>query len=184
VIAIAMESEAVLRSCRPGRPDVLVLDTTLPGDNTSALLRRVRQKGCDASVVLFGDWTPETAGAARRLECNALVSLYDTTDTFVRSVHYAAEGDTFMSDRVLGLLQIFDTDPETPGSRIERLLTPTERQILRSLAEGGTSKDIARDMFISYRTVQKHRNNIAHKLGLEGPNALMAFAMRHYSGRR
>ncbi len=184
ISAIAMQSDAVVHSCRPGTPEVLVLDTALPGDATAALLRRIRQNGSEAAVVLCGTWSPETAGAARRLECSAILSWFDTPDAFVRAVHYAASGDEYISDDVRAMLLEHDTVPETAGSRLDRLLTPTERQIFRALSENRTSKDIARRMFISYRTVQKHRNNIARKLNLEGSNALMSFAIRFYQGKK
>jgi DNA-binding NarL/FixJ family response regulator len=184
VSAVAGESESVLRSCRAGIPKVIVLDSALPGDDTVALLRRLQQKGCGASVVLFGDWTPQSSTAARRLGSSALLSSYDDTEVFVRAIHFVAAGETYISDHVQAMIAEFESSAEHAGSRIERLLTTTERQILHSLADNQTSKDIAKIMFISYRTVQKHRANIARKLKLEGNNALLAFAVRHFAGRK
>ncbi|MFA6233857.1 MAG: response regulator transcription factor [Bacteroidota bacterium] len=184
VSVVAEESESVLHSCGPGHPDVVVLDITLPGDNTAALMRRLRQKGCQAAIVLFGEWNPESAGSARRLQSRALLSSFDDTDIFVRAVHYAAAGEAFVSDRVLAHIEALELSVESTGGKIDKLLTPTERLILRALAENRTSKEIAREMFISYRTVQKHRNNMVHKLHLDGSHSLLAFALRHFGGKR
>ena len=60
-------------------------------------------------------------------------------------------------------------------------LTPTERQVLKLLSENKTSGQIAEEMFISFRTVQNHRSNIAHKLELAGYNKLFLFALEHKS---
>jgi DNA-binding NarL/FixJ family response regulator len=60
-------------------------------------------------------------------------------------------------------------------------LTPTERKILRMLADYKTSKQIADEMFISPRTVDNHRANITTKLGLRGSHALLKFAIEHKS---
>jgi DNA-binding NarL/FixJ family response regulator len=60
-------------------------------------------------------------------------------------------------------------------------LTPTERQILKLIAEYKTSKEIAAALFISPHTVQTHRKNICVKLELEGNHALMRFALEHKS---
>ncbi|MDT8323244.1 MAG: response regulator, partial [Bacteroidota bacterium] len=60
VTATAQSGDEVLRSCRVGQPDVLVLDMTLPGLSSTALLRRLRQRGCDSAVLLFGTLTPES----------------------------------------------------------------------------------------------------------------------------
>ena len=58
-------------------------------------------------------------------------------------------------------------------------LTPTERRILQLVAAGHTSKDIAEQLFVHYRTVENHRVNIAQKLGLKGHNAVLKFALQH-----
>jgi DNA-binding CsgD family transcriptional regulator len=49
------------------------------------------------------------------------------------------------------------------------------------VAEGHSSKSIATELFIHYRTVENHRNNICQKLELRGPNALFKFAVQHRS---
>ena len=58
-------------------------------------------------------------------------------------------------------------------------LTPAERAVLRLVAEYKTSKQIAEDLFISIRTVERHRSNIAAKLELAGSHALLQFALEH-----
>lgn len=175
---LAGDSDAVLRVSRPGRPDVLLLDTDLPGEATMPLLRRLRQRGYAGPVLLFGDWDEESVHNARRLDVQGMLSIFDDGEEFVRAVHAASAGEQRISRRIRALL-------ETPAGHqaaldaIDERLTPTEQQVLLALAAGRTSREIAGDMFISYRTVQKHRNNMARKLGLEGSNALLAFAVRH-----
>ena len=58
-------------------------------------------------------------------------------------------------------------------------LTPTERKVIRFVAQHKSSREIAAEMFISVRTVEQHRANIAEKLGLRGNNALLRFALEH-----
>ena len=60
-------------------------------------------------------------------------------------------------------------------------LTPTERRVLRAVAGYRGSKDIAAELFLHYRTVENHRTNICRKLGLQGSNALLKFAIEHKS---
>jgi len=64
--------------------------------------------------------------------------------------------------------------------RLEQL-TPAERKILRLIAEGKTSKEVAGELSISYRTVENHRANICAKLGLSGTNSLLRFVLEHRS---
>jgi DNA-binding NarL/FixJ family response regulator len=58
-------------------------------------------------------------------------------------------------------------------------LTPTERRILQLIADHKTSREIAAELFISVRTVERHRLNICDKLNLHGSNALIRFALEN-----
>jgi DNA-binding CsgD family transcriptional regulator len=60
-------------------------------------------------------------------------------------------------------------------------LTPTERHVLRLIADYKTSKEIAEELGISRRTVETHRTNICQKLEIHGSHALMKFALEHKS---
>lgn len=177
------DAESVIRSCSGRIPDVLVLDVMLPGLASVALMRRLCQKGCRAAVVLFGDWTPESAAAAARAGARGLVSARDDTDIFLRAIHAVASGEHYTSSIVRQLLGDTESAPKTGESGIERLLTPTERLILRALADNRTSKEIAGELYISFRTVQKHRSNIVRKLQLDGTNALLTLAVRHFNSQ-
>jgi len=61
------------------------------------------------------------------------------------------------------------------------LLTPTERNILRKIAENKTTKEIAAELYISHKTVENHRANIARKLNLRGSHHLLRFALENKS---
>jgi DNA-binding NarL/FixJ family response regulator len=60
-------------------------------------------------------------------------------------------------------------------------LTAAERQVLRLIAANKTSKEIADELFIAVRTVEKHRANVCEKLELRGSHALLSFALEHKS---
>jgi DNA-binding CsgD family transcriptional regulator len=60
-------------------------------------------------------------------------------------------------------------------------LTPSEKKILRLIADGLSSKEIGDVLSIHYRTVENHRTNMCRKLSIEGANALARFALQHRS---
>jgi DNA-binding NarL/FixJ family response regulator len=60
-------------------------------------------------------------------------------------------------------------------------LTPSERRILSMIAAGKSTRQIAAELYIHYRTVESHRASICHKLDLNGPNTLLRFALEHKS---
>ena len=61
------------------------------------------------------------------------------------------------------------------------VLTPSEKKILRLIADGLSSKEIGDELSIHYRTVENHRTNMCRKLNIEGANALARFALQHRS---
>jgi two-component system response regulator NreC len=70
--------------------------------------------------------------------------------------------------------------PATDGEQAElRLLTAAERRILKLVAHGKTSREIAGECRISPRTVGSHRTHICEKLGVHGTNCLLHFALEH-----
>ena len=101
----------------------------------------------------------------------------------VTAVRTVAEGRKYysaeMTERAMQAAAGVSSGQDSPVSR----LTNAERRILKLIAEGQSSKEIGATLSIHYRTVENHRNNICRKLGLEGSNALLRFALQNKSGR-
>lgn len=96
-------------------------------------------------------------------------------------IRVVAAGHHFISPSISGYLVNRSARSTTLSEQTPSLknLTPTETRILKLIAEHKTSKEIAEQLFISYRTVENHRNSICHKLGIHGSNALIKFAVEH-----
>jgi DNA-binding NarL/FixJ family response regulator len=99
----------------------------------------------------------------------------------VTSIKSVAKGRPYLSPALSALLlnrrrKTEDLEKEQPGLN---LLSPTEKRILKLIAEDKTSKEIANELFISHRTVETHRANICRKLDLHGSLALVKFAVLH-----
>ena len=85
------------------------------------------------------------------------------------------KGSIFISPLFSGQ-QNFNDEKWKHLKEIEKLLTSQERKILSEVGKGKTSKKIASDLNLSYKTIQNHRQNICRKLGLKGRNMLFEFA--------
>ena len=101
----------------------------------------------------------------------------------VAGIKSVARGRHFLSPALSSLLlnrrnRIDELNESHSGMKS---LTPTERKILKFIAEDKTSKEIAAELFISHRTVESHRTNISRKLDLSGNLALVKFAAAHKS---
>ena len=101
----------------------------------------------------------------------------------VRALRAVAEGDLYVTPSLTGHLirrsrqsRVFAE--QAPGLAC---LTSTERHILSLISRDKSSKEIAAELFIHYRTVENHRTSICQKLGLHGHNALFKFALQHKS---
>ena len=102
----------------------------------------------------------------------------------VEGIKTVAAGHPFVTPSLTGFLlqrrrRAKDLAGRQPGLDA---LTATERRILQLIAGGHTSKEIAEQLFVHYRTVENHRVNIAQKLGLQGHNAVLKFALQHKRG--
>ena len=89
----------------------------------------------------------------------------------VSALQTVAEGGTYLSPAVAGRL--------FRGQAPRPVLTPREAEILAALGHGHSSKQIARDLDLSVRTVETHRQSIKRKLGLEGQAELIRYAVEH-----
>jgi DNA-binding NarL/FixJ family response regulator len=108
------------------------------------------------------------------LKDNAVVDLIQCLDAVVRGRMYVSpQIEQYLDDQAAHSM----LNPQLQQQLA--LLSPTEKVILKLIAESKTSAEIAAMLFISPNTVDNHRSNIARKLNLEGKNSLIRFAMQH-----
>ncbi len=165
------------------RPDVAVLDIGMPGSTGIEVARRVRDAALKTAVVLVS-MHREQAIIEAGLEAGA--SGYVVKDgaghELVAAVRAAAAGELYLSPRIAGLV-VSGSRPGggAPGAaRVPAELTARERDVLRLLATGLTSKQIARSLGIGAKTVEVHRATIMKKLGINHVPGLVKYAIVHH----
>ena len=163
-------------------PDVAVLDIEMAGEHATDVARRVRQSAIPVRI-LFLTMHKEESIFNEAIDSGA--TGYVLKDAAARDIAAAiratAAGESYVSPEISSFLlrrvqRSTILREEKPA--LEQL-TPSERRILRLIAQGQTSKEVARELSISYRTVENHRANICAKLGLAGTNSLLRFALEH-----
>jgi two-component system response regulator NreC len=175
VIAETDSLQSVMGHVRTGRPDVLVLDLGMPGygSGIEALSRLIGEARDTRIVVLTMNDDP--AFARRALDNGALgLVLKEMADSDLpAAVRDASRGIRYVSPLLAAKLG--SAKPGTDGDK----LTPREREVLRLIALGHTSVEIAQMLGLSPRTIETHRARIHRKLGLGTRAELVHYALRH-----
>lgn len=178
VLAEAADGDAALALVRQ-QPDadVLVLDLTMPGADGIEVLSAVKMIRPGLRIIILTMHAgKEYVAQAVRGGADAYLLKDSAVQDLVAAVDAVMEGRTYFSpaiqQQMADLLRGEET-PETPT-----LLTSREREVLVWLGRGLSSKDVARELGISVRTVESHRAHLMHKLGVKSMAVLIQVAMR------
>lgn len=180
VVAEAGDGEAALRLAAETRPDIVVLDLSLPGAGGLEVTARLRQSLPDIRVLILSvhDHPEYVLGAVRAGAQGYLRK--DTSPAELREgLRAVARGESYFSPPVARHLTAAvrgDSPAADAGTRLAKL-TPREREVLAGIAAGETSRAIALRLGLSPRTVESHRESLARKLDIKTVAGLTRFAV-------
>lgn len=174
VVAEACDLSAVTRHVHRHVPHVLVLDLQMPNGSSVEMIRRLREQVPDTQiVVLTMELSPLFARQA--LDAGAVGFVRkDMADTELpAAVRAAATGGEYVSPQVTAGLEALRRMSGDDG------LSARETEVLRLIALGHTSGEIASKLHLSRRTVETHRAHLHQKLGLKTRADLVRYALGH-----
>lgn len=173
VVAEAGDSAATLGNVHSHRPDVLVLALSMGNGSGIEAIRRVCEVApATRTVVLTMEDDPVFAQRALAAGANGFVVKDYADAELMRAVRAAANGEEFVSPRVAARLDALHR------SLTDNKLTQREVEVLRLIALGHTSVEIARKLHLSPRTIETHRAHIHKKLGLATRAELVRYSLR------
>lgn len=184
VAAEVGDGESAIQQIKSIKPDVAVVDLNLPKITGLKVVRAVCALPHPPVVVVLTMQADEgTFNAAMDAGAQGYLVKENAVSDVLAGLKAVAAGGVFISPSVAGYLvrrhqRASALKEEKKGLA---LLTPTERRILRLVAENKTNKEIGGELFISHRTVETHRHHMCEKLGLSGNRALLKFAFDHKS---
>lgn len=184
VIGEATDGVRALELVAELHPDVVVLDIGMPGMNGIQVARALREKGVHVAVMILTTYTEEEMFDEAM---DAGVHGYVLKDTaavdILHAIRKVTMGEYYISPSLSGYLvsrsrkaaRLLEEKPSLAT------LTPTERRVLSLIAMNKTSKEIAEELNVSYKTIETHRSNIAAKLNIHGSHSLLKFALENKS---
>ena len=184
IIAELADGETALREIRALKPDVAVLDFDLPGRNGLGIVNELRRLRVTTPIIILTGHRDESLfDEALAAGVRGYLLKDDAATDLLRCLRAVARGETYLSPTFSSYLLRRGQRAEALRQEVRGLdgLSPAERRVLRLIALGKATKEIAEELFLSPATVETHRKNICVKLELHGANKLLAFAIEHRS---
>ena len=182
VIGEAADGRQALGLIQQYQPQIAILDVSMPELGGFEVASELRQSKLNVAIIFLTMHKDKNLfNKALDLGAKGYLLKDSALDEIVDALNAVAQRRPFVSAPLSGyLVQRIDLigllAQHVPGLND---LTPTEKRILKLIANYKTSKEIAEELHIHYRTVDNHRTNISNKLGLQGSHALLKFAVEH-----
>lgn len=165
VISTASNGMQALEAILTLQPDIALLDIDMPLLSGFEVVKMAKDKGVNTHFIMLS-FHKETdyVTQAKALQIQGYLLKEDPFFEIERCIEAVLKGELYFS-------KSFDNtilNNATKGIKQLQLLTPSESTILKLIAQRMATNDIAENLFISARTVEKHRSNIIGKLGIEG----------------
>lgn len=174
VVAEASDGPSALQLAREHKPDLIILDVSMPGGSGLNVLSDLRRDVQGARILILSMHDDaEYIAESVRAGTNGYL-LKDSAATDLRAaVRAVMNGGSFFSSALSRPRVEAIAQQESP-------ITKRERQVLVRVAAGGTNKEIAAALGISHRTVETHRESIARKLGISSVAGQTRYVIEHH----
>lgn len=183
VCGLAANGREAVELAQKTKPDVVVLDMSMPELDGLDVIRLLKKTLPDTEVVVFSAHSSEEmveevfdAGAKSYIEKS------EASQDLVTAIRSLAEHKPFFSTQTSEILFAKFLVPKArlQQSRMELRLTAREREIVRLLAQSSSNKEVATALGISVRTVETHRATLMRKLAVRSVAGLVRYAIRHH----
>ncbi len=177
VVGEASDGHECIEKALESEPDVILMDLVMPGMDGLEATRRIRKKTPKAKVLFLTQYeSKEYVQAAIKAGGHGFIPKKAVGSELLKAISTVVQGDYYLypssvAALVDGYIKSSDADPHDR-------LTGREREILKLIAEGHTSRKISEMLHISLKTVQGHRNKVMKKLNVHNRTELIKYAMR------
>lgn len=172
--------EAVEQTVRV-RPDIVILDMSMPGFSGLEATRRIVERIPDQRILILTMYDSESAfREVLQAGAGGVLLKSDASQDLIRAIEALEQHKTFLTERVARTLSPrFSARTRSGEAAAREPLTSRELEVTRLLAEGKSSKEVAIALNISVKTAQTHRSNIMSKLDIHCISELVLYAARN-----
>ena len=181
VVAEAEDGREAVRLARELHPDVVIMDVSMPDLNGMAATRQILGKSKKVKIIALSMHS-DTLFVSEMLKSGASGYLLKDCafEELREAIHTVIAGNVYLSPAISDVVvddylhRLSKTGPSDSGE----VLTDREREVLQLMAEGKSTKQIARELYISVKTVETHRRQIMNKLNIHTVAELTKYAIR------
>lgn len=179
IVGGAASGEEALRLCRELKPDLLLLDVSMPGLGGLEVLAELRSMDPAPKVIIVSQYTDRAyVMRALKLGAKGYLAKRAMAGELVAGIQAVLEGRTFLDPAVADLVVDAAIHPSQGEEASELgLLTEREREVFKLTAEGRTAKEVAKLLAISVHTAVRHRATLMAKLGVHTRSELVKLAI-------
>lgn len=179
VIAEAEDGSGALRMQRQLQPDIALIDIAMPDMTGIEVVRKIRQFDSQVKIIYLSALnSAEIIQAAFATSANGYLLKDFMLAELEEALNKVAEGEIYLSPRLLHSPPV-EREEEPLEYAGKSLLTARQIEILKGIALGSSTKEIARDLGLSPKTVDFHRTQLMKRLGLHDIASLTLYAVRH-----
>jgi len=179
IIGVAKNGTELIAKARDARPDVIVIDISMPDLNGIDAARKLREEQ-SPSKLLFLSMHADAPLVTEAFRAGALgyVLKVCSIDELIKAIRCVAGGARYITPLLAGDLISTLLMVGSPHTGSDRTLTLRQREVLQLLAEGKTMKEVAMQLGISARTTESHKYEIMRQLGTRTTAELIRYAIR------
>ncbi|MBN2890660.1 MAG: response regulator transcription factor [Bacteroidales bacterium] len=184
IVAEASNGEELMTILKSIKPDIVILDISMPKMDGFQATAIIKENYEDIQVIIFSSHA-ETENLAKAIELGVKGILPKNTmrEELVEAIYTVAQNKDFISKYIspTALFEYIKDKKEKDNTIVDlkSKLSDREMELLQLIVQGSTNKEIADKLFISQRTVEKHKSNIISKLEMKSVVDLVKFAVKN-----
>lgn len=180
IVAEASSGEECLDIFDKTKPDVCLLDISMPGKSGIETAKKIRENSDDTKILILSmHIDKQLLDGVMEAGVNGYLLKSTGKEEILNGIRAVMKGQEIYSDQISKLIKRSYLDNNDKKGPDDNGITAREQEILQLIVEGYTSKEIADNLYISPRTVDTHRANLMEKLELRNIAELVRYSIEH-----